>query len=221
MPPGEPSAPSPAADGPGGHGSWSTGHLALLHGLHLAKWMNLVSPASAVAETSGAHWGTDPSLMPRTETWAQLHTCQKLVSLSPFGALGPVLGFWILDQLGGFGLQNFVVDKRELHGHSQQDPKRAQLTPLVGAPFSSLGSLALPWVHSTPFPRLSPPLAEQMFPAGWWGCKCSVIPVTCEAEIGRITIPGQPGQKVHETPSQPIRIWLKWCMPVIPAMWEV
>jgi hypothetical protein len=31
-----------------------------------------------------------------------------------------------------------------------------------------------------------------------------VIPATWEAEIGRIEFPGQPGEVVHKTPSQPI-----------------
>jgi hypothetical protein len=46
------------------------------------------------------------------------------------------------------------------------------------------------------------------------------MPITLviqEAEIRRISIPGQPGQKVHKTPIS-INDWAWWCMPIIPAM---
>jgi hypothetical protein len=33
--------------------------------------------------------------------------------------------------------------------------------------------------------------------------------------MGRITFQDQPGQKVHETLSQPIKSWVLWCIPVI------
>jgi hypothetical protein len=47
----------------------------------------------------------------------------------------------------------------------------------------------------------------------------SVILVTQEAEIGRITVQGQPVQKVSKTP---IHIRWAWCyVPVIPVTQEV
>jgi hypothetical protein len=39
----------------------------------------------------------------------------------------------------------------------------------------------------------------------------SIIPATQEAEI-RITVQGQPKQKVNETPSQPITGWGDMCL---------
>jgi hypothetical protein len=44
-----------------------------------------------------------------------------------------------------------------------------------------------------------------------------VILATLEAEIGRIMVQGQRGQKVSETPSQPVN-WTWWCASAIPAM---
>jgi hypothetical protein len=51
---------------------------------------------------------------------------------------------------------------------------------------------------------------------GWERCSTSVILTTWEVEIGRITVQGQPEQKVSETPSQQIN----WLMLVIPATQE-
>jgi hypothetical protein len=51
-------------------------------------------------------------------------------------------------------------------------------------------------------------------------CLMPGIPVTWEVEIGSIVVQDQPGQKLHKTPSQPIRSWTQWYAPVIPAMWE-
>jgi hypothetical protein len=48
-----------------------------------------------------------------------------------------------------------------------------------------------------------------------------LIPValaTQEAKIRRISVQGQPGQKVNETTSQLMKSWALWCMPVTPAM---
>jgi hypothetical protein len=48
----------------------------------------------------------------------------------------------------------------------------------------------------------------------------SIFLPTQEAEIKRIMVGGQPGQKVHEILSQPIKRGAWWCIPVIPGMWE-
>jgi hypothetical protein len=48
-----------------------------------------------------------------------------------------------------------------------------------------------------------------------------VILAPQEAEMGKIIVQGQPRQKVWETPSQPIKSWPWWHMPVIPAMKEM
>jgi hypothetical protein len=39
-----------------------------------------------------------------------------------------------------------------------------------------------------------------------------------EAEVRRITDPGQLGKEVCKTPSQQKKIWAWWLVPVIPAM---
>jgi hypothetical protein len=44
-----------------------------------------------------------------------------------------------------------------------------------------------------------------------------VILATQEAEMGRTTVPGQPGQTVQETPISAEKNWVWWCMHVIPA----
>jgi hypothetical protein len=49
----------------------------------------------------------------------------------------------------------------------------------------------------------------------------SAIPATKEAEIRKVEVQTQPGQKVCETSSQPIKSWTWWCKPVIAAMWGV
>jgi hypothetical protein len=46
-----------------------------------------------------------------------------------------------------------------------------------------------------------------------------VIPAIREAESRRTEVQGQPGQKAWETPSQPIKSLVRWCMPVILAIW--
>jgi hypothetical protein len=43
------------------------------------------------------------------------------------------------------------------------------------------------------------------------------IPATWKAEIGRIIVPGQLGQKKFETPSLE-KSWTWWLIPVIPVM---
>jgi hypothetical protein len=55
---------------------------------------------------------------------------------------------------------------------------------------------------------------------GWAPWLRAIILTTKEVEIRRMVIPGQPRQKVCETPSQPTKIWVLWCMPVNPATWE-
>jgi hypothetical protein len=47
------------------------------------------------------------------------------------------------------------------------------------------------------------PPGQKANKAGHW-CLTHVILATCDAEIRRITVQGQPGQIVHETLSQPI-----------------
>jgi hypothetical protein len=47
-----------------------------------------------------------------------------------------------------------------------------------------------------------------------------VILATWEVEIRRTAIQGQPKKVVQETPSQPIKNWEWWCVPVIPAKME-
>jgi hypothetical protein len=42
----------------------------------------------------------------------------------------------------------------------------------------------------------------------------SVILATQEVEIRRIVVPGQPRQKVLETPVS-TNVWARWCTPVI------
>jgi hypothetical protein len=44
-----------------------------------------------------------------------------------------------------------------------------------------------------------------------------VIPATQGEEIGRIVVQGQPRQEVPKTLSQPIKNWVWWYTPVIPA----
>jgi hypothetical protein len=39
-----------------------------------------------------------------------------------------------------------------------------------------------------------------------------------QGKIGKIMVQYQSGQKVHETPSQPIISWAQWFTPVIPAL---
>jgi hypothetical protein len=46
-----------------------------------------------------------------------------------------------------------------------------------------------------------------------------VIPAIQEAQMGRMTVQGQPRQKAKETPSQPTS-WMWWYVPIIPVMWE-
>jgi hypothetical protein len=46
-----------------------------------------------------------------------------------------------------------------------------------------------------------------------------VILVNQEAEIGRMAVQSQPGEKVSEIPSHPVsQVW--WLTPVISATWE-
>jgi hypothetical protein len=54
---------------------------------------------------------------------------------------------------------------------------------------------------------------------GWW--LTSVTLVTWEEVFRTVMIQGQSGQKLRRPPSQPIRIWVWWCTPVIPATSEV
>jgi hypothetical protein len=48
----------------------------------------------------------------------------------------------------------------------------------------------------------------------WW--LISVIPTTQEVKIGKMTVQGQPHQKVNKTPFQLIS-WAWWYLSVIPA----
>jgi hypothetical protein len=48
-----------------------------------------------------------------------------------------------------------------------------------------------------------------------------VITNTWEAKIRRITVPGEPQQKVGETPISMEKSWAWWCTPVIPASRKV
>jgi hypothetical protein len=57
----------------------------------------------------------------------------------------------------------------------------------------------------------------QKEPNRWARCLMPVIPATQQAEMERITVWGQPGQKVSKIPSQPIKSWMQWHAPVIPA----
>jgi hypothetical protein len=47
-----------------------------------------------------------------------------------------------------------------------------------------------------------------------------VILATLEAEIGRITVQGQSGQKICEIPISTSNSWVWWHVPVIPATQE-
>jgi hypothetical protein len=51
----------------------------------------------------------------------------------------------------------------------------------------------------------------------WW--VKSIILATQEAEVGKIMVQGQSGQKVHETSPISTNDWVWWYTPVIPAMW--
>jgi hypothetical protein len=50
----------------------------------------------------------------------------------------------------------------------------------------------------------------------WWFIP--IIPATQEAEMEEIEVQVHPGQKVQETPSQPVKGWVWWYTSVIPAM---
>jgi hypothetical protein len=47
-----------------------------------------------------------------------------------------------------------------------------------------------------------------------------LILATQETDTGRITVHGHTGQKGLKTPSEPIKSWMWWCLPVIPAVPE-
>jgi hypothetical protein len=42
-----------------------------------------------------------------------------------------------------------------------------------------------------------------------------------DAETRRILVQDQPEQKVIKTPISTIKGWVWWCVPVIPAKWEL
>jgi hypothetical protein len=58
--------------------------------------------------------------------------------------------------------------------------------------------------------KIAIPRKQKQNPVQW------LTPVILEADIEKIMVGDHPGQKLSETPSQPVS-WVRWHMPVIPT----